>query len=408
MRVVHVSPTYFAPESFVGGGERFAEELAKAMARNGDVDHVKLVSFGPRALRAAPSPRFERVILRSWTRAKMTPFSPRLCAELRGADVIHCHQYFVLPTFLAALQGKLQGSRVFVTDLGGGGWTPGYQIDQSRWITAHMPISEYAARSLAGSNQLRRVIHGGVDLDRYPMRPGASHDGSVAFLGRLLPHKGLHVLIEALPPETPLHVIGPVASASYLDTLRQLSRGKDVRFHHDLGDGEVRDLLCRAMALVHPTPVDATGSAGVNELFGLALVEAMACGCPVVASAVASLPEVVTHEQDGLLVPPGQPAAIASAIQRLAQSRELWARLSQGARERAEALSWDHVAARCVETYRTGCRRLCSHEQPHRPARAGPAGMGRSLELCDRVGERAPEWSRNPDAFRYDEPGSRR
>src|SRR4029077_10668747 len=141
-RVCHVSPTYFAPESTLGGGERFAEELARAMARHAE---VRLVSFGPRAFRESSTPGFERVVLASWTRQKMVPFSPRLFSELRGADVIHCHQYFVLPTFLAALQGRLQGSRVFVTDLGGGAWTPGFQIDQSRWIEAHLPLSEYAA-----------------------------------------------------------------------------------------------------------------------------------------------------------------------------------------------------------------------------------------------------------------------
>ena len=55
------------------------------------------------------------------------------------------------------------------------------------------------------------------------------------------------------------------------------------------------------MALVHPTPVDERGSAGAHELFGLALVEAMARGCPVIAADAASLPEIVTPEVDGLL-----------------------------------------------------------------------------------------------------------
>lgn len=351
MRVVHVSPTYFHPDSFVGGGERFVEELARAMALGGAVERVKLVSFGRRTLVERPLPRLERVILRSWTRDKMTPFSAGLFGELRGADVIHCHQYFVLPTFLSALQGRLQGSKVFVSDLGGGGWTPGYQLDQSRWITAHLPISAYAARSLPGRNQRHQIIEGGVDVDRYRMRPRIEHDGSVVFLGRILPHKGVHHLIKALPPWTTLNVVGPAADGAYLGELRDLAHGKEVRFHHGLDDASIIALLQRAMVLVHPTPVDASGSARANELFGLALLEAMACGCPVVASSIASLPEIVSHEQCGLLVPPADPSAIRAAIERLESDHELWQRLSVGARSRAESLSWHRAAERCFAAY---------------------------------------------------------
>ena len=352
LRVCHVSPTYFAPESLLGGGERFAEELARAMAASHEVDEVKLVSFGPRAFRDSPAPGFERVVLRSWSRQKMVPFSPRLWRELRGADVIHCHQYFVLPTFLAALQGKLQRSRVFVTDLGGGAWTPGFQIDQSRWIEAHLPLSEYAARHLHGKNRRHRVIYGGVDLERHPMRRAPEHDGSVVFLGRLLPHKGVHILLEGLPAGMTLHVIGPAVDAGYLERLRALAAGKDVHFHHGLGDPEVVSFLQRAMALVHPTPVDAMGSAGVHELLGLAPLEAMACGCPVVASAAASLPEVVEDDVTGLLVPPNDPAALGRALERLRAAPEDWARMSAAARRRVEdRFTWPQVAARCLEAY---------------------------------------------------------
>ncbi len=349
LRVCHVSPTYFAAESFVGGGERFAEELALAMSRRAE---VKLVSFGPRALRERRSPSYERVILKSWTRRRMTPFSPRLFAELAGADVVHCHQYFVLPTFLAAWAGHRRGSKVFVSDLGGGAWTPGYQIDQSRWITAHLPISRYAASPLPGRRRPSHVIYGGVDLDRYPMRTAAAHDGSVVFLGRILPHKGIHVLIEALPEGVPLHVLGPAPDAGYLARLHALAAGKRVRFAHGLADAEIRGFLTRAMALVHPTPVDAAGSAGANELLGLAPIEAMACGCPVIASAVASLPEIVTDGVDGLLVPPNDPPAIAGAILRLRADGGLWRRLSLAARRTVEArFTWDAVVARCLEAY---------------------------------------------------------
>ena len=110
--------------------------------------------------------------------------------------------------------------------------------------------------------------------------------------------------------------------------------------------------LGRAMALVHPTPVGADGSAGAHELFGLALVEAMARGCPVIASDAASLPEIVTPEADGLLVPPNRPEAIGAAILRLRDDPDLWARLALGARRTVEQkFTWSRVVDRCLEAY---------------------------------------------------------
>jgi len=351
LRLACISPTYFAAESVLGGGERFAEELSRALAESGGTE-VRFVSFGRRALRERPEPALERSILRSWTRDSMTPFSPRLFRELAGADVIHCFQRNVLPTFLAAWWGSRRGVPVFVSDLGGGGWTPGYQIDIARWVTAELPISAYAAADLARAGRRYEVIYGGVDLSRYPPRPRPDHDGSVVFLGRILPHKGIHHLIEGLPAEVPLHVVGSVADAGYLARLQQLAAGKTVAFHHGLDDAGIISLLGRAMALVHPTPTDRDGSAGANELFGLALVEAMACGAPVVASRAASLPEIVVDGETGLLVPPNDPAAIAAAVREINADRARWTSMSAAARKRVEErFTWRRVAERCLAAY---------------------------------------------------------
>lgn len=350
MRVCLVAPTCADSAVAQGGGERYVEELAKALAQSVD---VTLVSFGPSARSERPLPGLERRILRSWTRDPVTPFSPRMGRAIGRPEVVHAFQHFSLPTFFASWLGRRRGARVFVTDLGGGGWTPGYQIDIARWIDAYLSISAYAARRLPGKPRPVRVILGGVDLDRYCMRPRLEHDGSLVFLGRLLPHKGIHHLIEALEGEQELHLIGPIADASYVQELARIAAGKRVRFHHGLGDEAVVGYLQRAMALVHPTPVDATGSAGANELFGLALVEAMACGCPVIASNVASLPEIVEGSSTGILVPPNSPSRLAEAIRELSRSRSRWAALSVAARSVAEdRFSWNAVAQRCLMAYR--------------------------------------------------------
>ncbi len=348
--VVHVSPTYFAPESLIGGGERYAEELSRAMSER---TLVRFVSFGPRAFRERISDRYDRVILKNWTRDKMTPFSPLLWRELRRADVVHCFQYFTTSTFMSSLFGRLHGIPVFISDLGGGGWTPAYHIDQSRWISAHLPISQYASQRLAGANRRNHVILGGVRLARYPLRNPLGHDGSVVFLGRILRHKGVHHLVNAMPKEMVLQVIGPVGDPDYLRELTRLAEGKRVEFLHGLDDLAIGGYLRTAMALVHPTPTDSSGDAGASELLGLAVLEAMASGCPVVVSDAASLPELVEREVSGIIVEPNSPAAIASALTRLRTDTGLWARLALAGRRRVEAeFTWPRTVERCFAAYR--------------------------------------------------------
>lgn len=349
MKVCLTSPTCADSDTPQGGGERYVEELAKALS---EFVEVVLVSFGRQPRREMSGSRFERRIVRSWTQSALTPFSPKFVSAVASADVVHAFQYFTLPTFVSTWLGHKRGSRVFVSDLGGGGWTPGYHVDISRWIDGHLPISRYAARALPGRPRPVEVIYGGVDLERFACRSNADHDGSLVFLGRLLPHKGVHLLIEALPPTFMLHVIGPVADPAYLRHLKALASHKSVAFHHDLNDAGVVQYLQRAMALVHPTPVDESGDAGANELFGLALAEAMACGCPVIASDVASLPEVVGNSGAGILVRPGDPSELVRAIEHLAGSPDEWRVMSGRARYRVEErFTWRAVAERCLRAY---------------------------------------------------------
>lgn len=348
-RVVHVSPTYFSPESVIGGGERYAEELSRALSERVP---VRFVSFGPRAFRERVNEQYERVVLKSWTRDKMTPFSPGLWREMRGARAVHCHQFNTLPTFMAAAFCRLNKVPAFVSDLGGGGWTPGYQFDINRWLAGHLPISQYAARRIPGRHDNVRVIYGGVDLATFRPRDALAHDGHVVFLGRVLEHKGIHFLIEGLPEGIPLKVIGPVGDPAYLDRLKALAGGKQVRFLHGLTDAEVASELRSAAVLVHPTPTDAQGDAGANELLGIAVLEAMASNCPVVVSAAASLPELVEAGVSGTVVPPNDPAAIGAAIRGLLASPDRWAGFAAAGRIRVEErFTWPQVAERCLRAY---------------------------------------------------------
>jgi starch synthase len=85
----------------------------------------------------------------------------------------------------------------------------------------------------------------------------------------------------------------------------------------------------------------------------MSLVEAMACGTPVVATTIGGMPEIVEHGRTGLLVEPGDPTALSDAIAGLLGDAELRASMRPRCRDRAERLfSWDVVARSLAGRYR--------------------------------------------------------
>ena len=96
-----------------------------------------------------------------------------------------------------------------------------------------------------------------------------------------------------------------------------------------------------------------------GESFGVVLLEAMASGVPVVASNIEGYRQVVNDEREGLLVPPRDAEALASAVCRLLQDRELAARLGATGLETALDYSWTRIAEQVLDFYaRTGTRSI--------------------------------------------------
>jgi glycosyltransferase involved in cell wall biosynthesis len=114
--------------------------------------------------------------------------------------------------------------------------------------------------------------------------------------------------------------------------------GREIRllFAEGLGDAELAAHYRGAVALAFPS---------LYEGFGLPIVEAMACGTPVLTSAATAMPETA-GEGNALLVDPGSVEAIAGGLDRLAEDTALRARLRERGLERAKAFSWTEVAAK--------------------------------------------------------------
>ncbi|HSN19646.1 MAG TPA: glycosyltransferase family 4 protein [Usitatibacter sp.] len=157
----------------------------------------------------------------------------------------------------------------------------------------------------------------------------AREPGLVAFAGRCSAAKGLHDLLEAaarvLPLEPRLRI--ECAGEGDLDALRRHARALGIEDRLALrgwiGPRERDRLLARACVFVLPSHAEA---------LPMSVLEAMAAGCPVIASAVGGIPDLIEHGVNGLLVPPGAPRVLGEALRSLLADPELAARLGREAR----------------------------------------------------------------------------
>jgi glycosyltransferase involved in cell wall biosynthesis len=124
--------------------------------------------------------------------------------------------------------------------------------------------------------------------------------------------------------------------------------GVDARFTGAVPPDAVPGLLDDADAAAAPYPADV---AGQDDYFSpLKVYEYMAAGLPIIASAVGQIPSILEHGRTGILVPPGQPAAVAGALILLAADPALRERLGTSARADAEQrFSWDGVLTRITQ-----------------------------------------------------------
>ena len=170
-----------------------------------------------------------------------------------------------------------------------------------------------------GSNDLR--------LDRAPGREGGAL--RLLYVGRLSVEKGISVLLEACRQLTKLrisyelNVAGAGALKPLVDDVATKKATMNVKL---LGKVKRSDLAA------HYRAADVVCVPSLDEAFGLVVVEALMCGTTVIASRVGGIPSIVRDGHNGLLVPPGSPGKLASAIERLAANREMLATLTSRAK----------------------------------------------------------------------------
>ena len=228
-----------------------------------------------------------------------------------------------------------------------------------RFLVSSPALAEQAA-SLQPYRDKVRVIPFGIDVERW--RPSdrirvradrirrEAGRPIVLFAGRHVSYKGLEVLLEAAAP-LDVHVAilgdGPMRAEWTAAAQAQTGKARFV-FHGEVGNDEMRAQLAASRMLVLPSVTRA-------ETFGFVQLEAMACGVPVISTALPT--GVPWVNQTGVIVPPGDVAALRSAIERLAADGDLASRLGAAGQARArDEFSLTSMGNRLIDV----CRELAS------------------------------------------------
>jgi glycosyltransferase involved in cell wall biosynthesis len=324
----------------IGGSERHLLTLLPALAERG----VEVAFAG---LDLAGADPFYAALEQAGIPFTRAGSPPELVRGLRGsgADLVHTHLvhadfYGALGRGGAALVSTKHNDDPFRTG-------PFKHVERaltrraSRVICITEALRRFNVEEVGLPAEKLEVVHYGMDEPPAAWRTEAVAlpDGPLAVaVARLVPQKGLDVAVEALAGlDVTLVVLG---EGPERERLEELARARGTRLLLPGRVGDVAAVLRRADLLVHPARW---------EGFGLALLEAMLAGLPVVASGVSSIPEIVVDGETGLLVPPDEPEALRAAVERvLADPGELGAR----GRERARSeFSIARMAERTLAVY---------------------------------------------------------
>jgi len=278
----------------------------------------------------------------------------------RACDLIHAHWTL---SAAAACIGQwihhapilvtLQGSDIFqVTRHPVGAWLTRKVLQRCDRITALSQALKRATAAIGIQPDKIQIIPNGVDTARFTPPPvNEDREDLILYVGSFIERKGVKYLLLAMPevfrslPQYRLVLAGE--GPQYLP-LRQLAKDlgivERVTFLGFQPQNQIRTWMQRAKLLVLPS---------LEEALGVVLLEALACGTPIVASRVDGIKEVVTSDV-GMLVPPADPVALSGAIQSILENPQQWADMSHHARGRAVMYyDWDRIASQYIALYQS-------------------------------------------------------
>jgi glycosyltransferase involved in cell wall biosynthesis len=354
VRIVQVAPFYYP---HAGGVESHVRTLAREFTREGHQVAV-VTSRYRRALPVAESTEGYRVVRTPCLGVVFnTPLDAGVGHLLRriDADVVHLHYPPPLTSFFATQaldHSSIPTCLTYHCDLQlagslGRGVTALYQTaflppTLSRVDRIIVHTQSYGRTSTMLRGRPLEIIPSVVDLDRF--RPGLDASALrgdlrlegkrvLVFTGRLVPHKGVDVILQALralPPDVVLLVIG---AGPRLPDLVGLAKGigvaDRVRFCPRVSDDDLPRYLSLGDIFVFP-------SQNRLEGFGLAVAEAMAAGLPVIIADVPGVREVIEEGKEGLLVEPLIAADLVRKVRAILDDPSLGDRLGAAGRRRAE------------------------------------------------------------------------
>jgi colanic acid/amylovoran biosynthesis glycosyltransferase len=278
-------------------------------------------------------------------------------------DVIHAH--WIVPQGLVAVAAA-RGVPMVLSTLGG----DIYALRGRFWDPVHRSVLRRASSVTTMNREMRaRLLELGAPADRtHVLAPGtdaetiraagngvAAVPGRILVAGRLVEKKGFHVLLDAARQlrwdPWSLDIIG---DGPWRDRLEAAAEGLPVRFLGQVGRRELGRSLHEAQVFVVPSVRAASGD---QDGVPIALLDAMAAGCAIVASRLAGIDEALEDGRSGMLVPAGDPGGLARAIDSLLSDDELRSTLGRAARLRADDWSVDALGAKFVELIRSAADR---------------------------------------------------
>jgi glycosyltransferase involved in cell wall biosynthesis len=362
MKILYVLPLFCNRDQItnfqtLGGGERYPFELARFLASNNKTDHVQILLFGEKESNFTIDGVTISVIKGfkpfELVNQNFSPFPSSLSffKNISRADIIHGYHIKSDTITLSSLTAKLYNKPIVLTDFGGGG-----RLNISKIIgfeslaKAVLCISDFDSTFWHVKN--KPTIYGGVDLEKYQYTKDKKQ--YVLYAGRILPHKGIDLLIQAIPKDYKLIIAGRVFNKVYLEHLKKIAGNKNITFIENPNDKELVNLYQYASCFVLPsTHTDYTGKKyKKTELFGLVAIEAMASGTPIIVSSAASLPELVKTGYNGFIFQDGDVNDLRQKLTQIITDKKLILSMGKNARKLAEEkYSWKNVAKKVREIY---------------------------------------------------------